>query len=164
MPIEEPRTERAVFGAGCFWGVEEAFRQLPGVVATRAGFAGGDVEAPTYKQVCEGWTGHAEVVEVRFDPERVSYTELLRFFWSQHDPTHESWGQYRSVVVCQDEGQLATARAVRSELEAAGRFAKPIATELLLSAPFYEAEEYHQQYYAKRERAERELKQRCGIE
>jgi len=157
-------TERAVFGAGCFWGVEEAFRQLPGVVETRAGFAGGDVEAPTYKQVCGGSTGHAEVVEVRFDPERISYPELLRFFWSQHNPTYENIGQYRSVVVCQDAAQLAAAREVMAELEAAGRFAKPIATELLLSAPFYEAEEYHQQYYAKRERAARDLKQRCGIE
>jgi peptide-methionine (S)-S-oxide reductase len=162
--MERKTTERAVFGAGCFWGVEEAFRHVPGVVETRAGFAGGDVEAPTYEQVCGGSTGHAEVVEVRFDPARVSYAELLRFFWSQHDPTHENMGQYRSVVVCEDAGQLATAREVISELEAAGRFARPIATELLRSAPFYEAEEYHQQYYAKRERAVRDLKQRCGIE
>lgn len=163
-PGDSPTIEKAIFGAGCFWGVEEAFRRLPGVLQTRVGFAGGTIEAPSYEQVCGGLTGHAEVVEVHFDPGRVSFSELLRFFWSHHDPTLENVGQYRSIVVCRNQAQIAAARLLKTELETAGSVSTPFATEVLLGMPFHEAEEYHQQYYAKRERAARELKLRCRIE
>lgn len=147
-------TERATFAGGCFWGVEAAFRGRAGVVATRAGYTGGTLEAPTYRQVCSGRTGHAEAVEVTFDPARVTYDELLDLFWSVHDPTTvdrqgpDVGSQYRSVIFTHGPEQQAAALASRER--ATPRFRRPIVTEVVPAAPFYPAEEYHQQYLYKR--------------
>jgi methionine-S-sulfoxide reductase len=149
-------TERILFGAGCFWGVEDAFRGLDGVVATRVGFAGGTVEAPTYRQVCDGDTGHAEVVEVEFDPERVALAALLDYFWSQHDASRAGGGQYRSIVVCATPEQEAVVAAVRA------RMGRTIRTEVRTGSPFYEAEAYHQQYFEKQRERASELVQRAA--
>jgi peptide-methionine (S)-S-oxide reductase len=149
-------TEKATFGAGCFWGVEETFRQTPGVVETAVGYMGGHLANPTYKQVCTDRTGHAEVVQVEFDPERVSYEQLLDVFWANHDPTTlnrqgPDWGsQYRSVIFVHSPEQEATARASKERMNASGRFRRPIVTEVTPAAEFWRAEEYHQQYLAKR--------------
>ncbi len=148
----------ATFAAGCFWGIEEAFRQVAGVTATTAGYSGGMVENPTYKEVCSGRTGHAEVVQVEYDSARVSYEELLNLFWSIHDPTqlnrpgHDVSGQYRSAIFFHTPQQEATARNSKQDLEASGRFAKPIVTEITSASTVYTAEEYDQQYLAKRRR------------
>jgi peptide-methionine (S)-S-oxide reductase len=145
----------ATFGAGCFWGVEEAFRRVPGVVETAVGYMGGHVENPTYRQVCTDRTGHAEVVQVEFDPARVSYDHLLDVFYSIHDPTQRNrqgpdFGtQYRSVIFTHDETQHAAASAAQDRLTAAGRFPRPIATEITPAATFWRAEEYHQRYIEK---------------
>ena len=148
----------ATFAAGCFWGIEEAFRQVEGVTATTAGYSGGMFENPTYKDVCSGRTGHAEVVQVEYDAARVSYEQLLTLFWSIHDPTqlnhqgNDVGGQYRSVIFFHTAQQEATARKSKQDLEDSGRLAKPIVTEITPASTVYKAEEYHQQYLAKRSR------------
>jgi peptide-methionine (S)-S-oxide reductase len=148
-------TQKATFAAGCFWGVEHAFRQVEGVVATRVGYSGGTTPNPTYKQVCTGRTGHAEAVEVTYDPERVGYGDLLGVFWENHDPTTRNrqgvdiGSQYRSVVFVHDDEQKQAALVSRDELDDSGKFRKPIVTEIVPAAEFWEAEEYHQQYYKK---------------
>ena len=147
--------ETATFGAGCFWGVEEAFRGVEGVTATAVGYTGGALDDPTYKEVCSGRTGHAEVVEVRFDPTKVSYDDLLGVFWSIHDPTQlnrqgvDIGAQYRSVIFFHTPEQEAAARTSVETLIEAGRFKGPIVTEISPAPTFYRAEEYHQQYLAK---------------
>jgi peptide-methionine (S)-S-oxide reductase len=151
--------EKATFAAGCFWGVEAAFRQVPGVTGTRVGYTGGTVADPTYELVCTGTTGHAEALEVTFDPERVSYDELLDLFWSNHNPTTRNrqgpdvGSQYRSAIFFHSPEQEAASRASRDRLEAEGKFKNPIVTEIVPAAPFYEAEDYHQRYLEKRGRS-----------
>lgn len=151
--------ETALFAAGCFWGVEQMFREVPGVTATAVGYSGGHTTSPTYKEVCTDRTGHAEVVQVEFDPAQVSYEKLLEVFWNGHDPTQvnrqgpDVGSQYRSAVFCLTPAQQQTAQAMKSRLEASGRFARPIATEITAAGPFYRAEEYHQQYLEKNGRA-----------
>jgi peptide-methionine (S)-S-oxide reductase len=150
-----PHTSRAVFAAGCFWGVEAAFREVPGVTATAVGYSGGHSENPSYRQVCTGNTGHAEVVEVQFDPSQVSFDRLLEVFWENHDPTQvnrqgpDHGTQYRSAIFPIDAEQTAAAEASRARLEASHRHKRPIATEITPAGPFYPAEEYHQQYLEK---------------
>ena len=145
---------KATFAAGCFWGVEEAFRNLPGVTSTAVGYEGGTLQNPTYEDVCTDRTGHAEVVEVEYDPEQVSYNTLLDTFWANHDPTTKNrqgpdvGTQYRSTVFYHTPEQEVAARASREQAQA--RFRKPIVTEIVPAAEFYRAEEYHQQYLAKR--------------
>ena len=151
--------EKATFAAGCFWGVEAAFRQLPGVTATRVGYTGGTVPNPSYELVCTDTTGHAEAVEVTYDSARVSYDDLLDVFWSSHNPTTRNrqgfdiGAQYRSAIFVHTPEQEAAARASKERLEAAGRWRSPIVTEIEPAAKFYEAEDYHQQYLEKRGRA-----------
>lgn len=148
--------EKATFGAGCFWGVEARFAEMPGVIDTAVGYAGGDLEHPTYKEVCTDRTGHAEVVEVTFDPTRLSYDSLLDAFFSLHDPTQlnrqgPDWGsQYRSVVFTHSGEQAQQAKAKIAELNAAGAYRKPIVTKLEPVMTFWRAEEYHQRYLEKR--------------
>jgi peptide-methionine (S)-S-oxide reductase len=147
--------ENATFAAGCFWGVEEAFRKVEGVQGTAVGYSGGTFEDPTYKDVCSGSTGHAEVVRVWYDPSKVSYGQLLDVFWSIHDPTQlnrqgpDEGTQYRSAVFFHGPQQEAAARSSKEALEASGRFGKPIATEITPASTFYRAEEYHQRYIQK---------------
>ena len=142
----------ATFGAGCFWGVEAAFRQVEGVTRTRVGYGGGTLERPSYEDVCSGATGHAEVVEVTHDPERVSYDELLDVFWRKHNPTRRTAGdQYRSVVFFEDEEQQRTALASKAREQE--RFDAPIVTEIAPAPEFYEAEDRHQRYLEKHGRA-----------
>lgn len=144
----------ATFGAGCFWGVEAAFRRLDGVTATRVGYAGGDVENPTYKQVCSDRTGHAEVVEVTYDDEQIPYEQLLAVFFAEHDPTQlnrqgpDVGSQYRSVIFVQDAEQRAAAELARERVQS--RLSRPVATQIEDAPPFWEAEDYHQQYLEKR--------------
>ena len=148
--------EKATFGAGCFWGVEARFTEMPGVVDTAVGYEGGDLEHPTYKEVCTDRTGHAEVVEVTFDPARVSYDTLLDAFFALHDPTQVNrlgpdWGsQYRSVVFAQSDEQMRQAQAKIAELNASGAYRKQIATKVEPATVFWKAEEYHQRYLEKR--------------
>ncbi|HEY9869552.1 MAG TPA: peptide-methionine (S)-S-oxide reductase MsrA [Candidatus Obscuribacterales bacterium] len=147
---------KATFGAGCFWGVEAAFRRLKGVVSTAVGYAGGTLENPTYEDVCTDTTGHAEVVEVDYDPDKVSYEELLDVFWKTHNPTTlnrqgpDIGRQYRSVIFCHTPEQLAAAEASRDKLERSGRYKDRIVTEIKMAPRFYRAEEYHQRYLEKR--------------
>jgi peptide-methionine (S)-S-oxide reductase len=146
---------KALFGAGCFWGVEAAFRQVEGVLATAVGYSGGRQENPTYEDVCSGTTGHAEVVEVEYDPSKVSYEKLLDVFWENHDPTTlnrqgpDVGEQYRSAIFFQSPDQEAAARASKERLEKSGRFKRPIVTEIEPASTFYRAEEYHQRYLEK---------------
>ena len=148
-------TEKATFGAGCFWGVEAVFRQTVGVKDAVVGYAGGKTENPTYEDVCSDETGHAEVVEVIFDPAVVSYEALLDVFWRNHDPTTRNrqgpdvGSQYRSVIFYHSPEQKAAAETKLAELEKSGRFRRPIVTQIEPAPPFYRAEEYHQQYLAK---------------
>jgi peptide-methionine (S)-S-oxide reductase len=148
-------TEKATFGAGCFWQVETAFRELDGVVGTAVGYEGGTVDNPTYEQVCSDRTGHAEVAQVEFDPERISYEELLEKFWAIHDPTQlnrqgpDVGAQYRSVIFTHSEAQAEAARA--SKQRAQEGFRQPIVTEIAPAQPFWRAEEYHQCYLQKRQ-------------
>jgi peptide-methionine (S)-S-oxide reductase len=148
--------EKATFGAGCFWGVEEAFRQIPGVTDTAVGYAGGTVSNPTYRDVCTDETGHAEVVEVSYDPARVSYEELLRVFWENHDPTQRNrqgpdvGTQYRSAIFFHTPAQREAAVASKDRLEKSGRFSRPIVTEITPAPTFWRAEDYHQRYLEKR--------------
>ena len=147
----------ATFGAGCFWGVEAAFPQLDGVTKTRVGYSGGTLDNPTYEDVCSHTTGHAEVVEVRYDPEEISYDELLDVFWHKHDPTQlnrQGWDigdNYRSAVFVHDEEQRAAAEASKQREQS--NWSRPIVTEVTPAQTFYEAEDYHQQYLEKRGRA-----------
>ena len=154
------RRETAIFGAGCFWGVEEAFRRIEGVVDATVGYAGGHAESPTYREVCSGSTGHAEVVRVVFDPARVSYRQLLEAFWSLHDPTQvdrqgpDVGSQYRSGVWTVDAEQQREAEAFVKELQASGRYGKrAIVTEIEPAKTFWPAEDYHQDYIATTGRA-----------
>jgi peptide-methionine (S)-S-oxide reductase len=148
--------EKATFGAGCFWGVEARFGEILGVLDTAVGYEGGELEHPTYKEVCTDRTGHAEVVQVTFDNSRVSYETLLDAFFSLHDPTQlnrqgPDWGtQYRSAIFAESEEQAVEAKAKILELSAAGSYAKPIVTEVTLGQTFWKAEEYHQKYLEKR--------------
>ena len=155
--------EKGTFAAGCFWGVEEAFRQVKGVVSTAVGYTGGSFKDPTYKDVCSGKTGHAEAVEIEYDPSRVSYEELLSVFWENHDPTTlnrqgpDIGTQYRSAIYVHTPEQKAAAIASKEKLQNSGRYKNPIATEITPASQFYRAEDYHQQYVAKRERAGRTI-------
>jgi peptide-methionine (S)-S-oxide reductase len=147
---------KAIFAAGCFWGVEEAFRQLKGVTSTTVGYTGGTMKDPSYKDVCTGTTAHAEAVEVEFDPKQISYDQLLSVFWQSHDPTTlnrqgPDYGtQYRSAIFYEDAEQEAAARRSKAELEKSGLFKRPIVTEIKPALEFYRAEDYHQQYFEKR--------------
>ena len=147
--------EKATFGAGCFWGVEAAFRIVPGVISTMVGYCGGKTANPTYKAVCTDTTGHAEVVEVTYEPTRVAYEQLLDVFWGTHDPTSlnrqglDVGSQYRSVIFYHSPKQETVARASKEKLDKSGKFRRPIVTEIVPSAPFYKAEDYHQRYLEK---------------
>jgi len=148
--------QKATFGAGCFWGVEAEYRKLDGVISTQVGYMGGTLKDPTYKDVCTDTSGHAEVVEVTFDPGKVSYKDLIEVFWGAHDPTTlnrqgpDVGTQYRSAIFFHDEEQRAEAEASKAEQGSGGRFAGPIVTEVTPAAEFYRAEDYHQQYLEKR--------------
>jgi peptide-methionine (S)-S-oxide reductase len=147
--------EKATFGAGCFWGVESFFREVAGVIDAVAGYAGGAVDNPTYKQVCTDTTGHAEVVQVTFDPTKVSYERLLDIFFMNHDPTTlnrqgpDFGSQYRSVIFTHSPEQAAAAEAKKAALTKAGKFKRPIVTAIEPFRNFYRAEEYHQRYFEK---------------
>jgi len=155
--------EKATFGAGCFWHVEEAFRHVPGVVATQVGFMGGHTDSPTYREVCTGTTGHAEVVEVTFDPARVTFERLLEVFWEEHDPTSlnmqgpDVGEQYRSAIFCHDGDQERRALESKARLERKGVYRRPVVTQIVPAGTFWRAEEYHQQYLEKNGRAS------CGV-
>jgi peptide-methionine (S)-S-oxide reductase len=146
---------KATFAAGCFWGVEDAFRQVEGVTTTAVGYIGGTTKNPTYKEVCTGRTAHAEAVQVEFDPTKVSYLELLAIFWKSHDPTTANrqgpdvGTQYRSAIFFHDAEQEKDARASKAVLTEKGAFKRPIVTEIVPAIEFYRAEDYHQQYFEK---------------
>jgi len=148
--------EKATFGAGCFWGVEATFRSIPGVISTLVGYCGGKTDNPTYKDVCTDTTGHAEVVEITFDPAQLTYEQLLDAFWKLHDPTTPNrqgldvGSQYRSVIFFHSPTQEAAARAAKERLEKSGKYRKPVVTQIVPAAAFYKAEEYHQRYLEKR--------------
>jgi len=148
--------KKATFGAGCFWGVEATFRRVPGVISTAVGYAGGQRDNPTYEDVCTDRTGHAEVVQVEYDPSRVAYEDLIEVFWNCHDPTQlnrqgpDIGTQYRSVIFYHDDEQKSEAEEARARMESLGLYRRPIVTQVVPAAPFYLAEEYHQQYLAKR--------------
>jgi len=148
--------EKATFGAGCFWGVEAAFRQIKGVASTAVGYMGGTLTQPTYQDVCTDHTGHAEVVQVEFDPAEVSYQDLLRVFWENHDPTTPNrqgpdvGTQYRSVIFFHTPEQEAAAKASKDALEKSGVHRRPVVTAIQPATEFWRAEEYHQQYLEKR--------------
>ena len=149
------KRETATFGAGCFWSPEAEFRQLRGVVDAEVGYAGGSTEDPTYRQVCSGRTGHAEVVRVHYDPDRVSYGELLDRFWAMHDPTQRNrqgpdiGTQYRSAIFTHSAEQEEAAKASKEALERSGRLSRPVVTEIEPAGEFWRAEEYHQRYLEK---------------
>ena len=151
----ENRLEKATFAGGCFWCMQPPFDKLDGVISTTVGYCGGKEENPTYKQVSAGNTGHAEAIEVVFDPSRISYTELLNVFWMNIDPTQENGqfadigAQYRTAIFYHSEEQKRLAEASKKELKNTGRFSKKIVTEIVPATPFYRAEEYHQDYYKK---------------
>jgi peptide-methionine (S)-S-oxide reductase len=153
---EKAMQEIATFGAGCFWGVEAAFQKVPGVIDTAVGYAGGETQNPTYKDVCTDETGHAEVVQVTFDPAQVSYEQLLDVFWKVHDPTQinrqgpDFGTQYRTAIFVHSPEQEAIATKSREALESSGKLKRPIATEITPASTFYRAEEYHQKYLQKR--------------
>jgi peptide-methionine (S)-S-oxide reductase len=146
---------KATFGAGCFWCVEDVFRKTKGVISTTVGYSGGNTKNPTYNDVCTDLTGHAEVVQVEYDPNVLPYGNLLDVFWNSHDPTQlnrqgpDIGTQYRSVIFCHDPQQEEIARKSKEALDKSGKFGKKIVTEIQPAADFYKAEEYHQQYYAK---------------
>ena len=148
--------EKATFAAGCFWGIEATFRAMPGVLSTRVGYTGGQTDKPTYKEVCTDRTGHAEAVEVEFDPAQVKYADLLKVFWENHDPTQlnrqgPDWGtQYRSAVFFHSPEQEAEAKATIARLTAEKKFPKPIVTQVVPAETFWKAEDYHQKYLEKR--------------
>jgi peptide-methionine (S)-S-oxide reductase len=150
------KMEKATFGAGCFWGVEETLRQVKGVTSTAVGYAGGMLDRPTYEDVCTDKTGHAEVVQVEYDPAQVSYEQLLHVFWSNHDPTTlnrqgpDFGTQYRSVIFYHSPEQQASAVAFKEKLDKSGTYRRPIVTEIVSASTFWRAEEYHQRYLEKR--------------
>ena len=145
----------AIFGAGCFWGVESAFRALEGVVDVTVGYAGGTVDQPTYRMVCSGKSGHAEVVQVEYDPARVSFEKLVELFWQIHDPTTlnrqgpDIGTQYRSVIFYSDDRERVAAEESKRRLDESGKFRRPIVTQIAPVAKFFPAEDYHQRYYEK---------------
>jgi peptide-methionine (S)-S-oxide reductase len=147
---------KATFAAGCFWGVEATFRQIDGVSSTRVGYTGGELKNPTYKDVCSDRTGHAEAVEVDYDPAKVKYDDLLQVFWENHDPTQlnrqgpDFGSQYRSAIFYHSPEQEQAARVSKEKLEKSGRFRRSIVTQIVPAVTFYEAEDYHQQYLEKR--------------
>lgn len=149
-------SQKAMFGAGCFWGVEETFRNLPGVLDTAVGYSGGNTENPTYKEVCSDRSGHAEVVWLEYDPEKIAYERLLEVFWANHDPTTKDrqgpdiGSQYRSAIYFYTPEQEKKAIASKQALDASGKFRRPIVTEITPAAEFYRAEDYHQRYLEKR--------------
>jgi peptide-methionine (S)-S-oxide reductase len=153
---EDMATEKATFGAGCFWGVESTFRSVPGVTDAAAGYAGGKTENPSYEDVCTDETGHAEVVEVKFDPAVVNYEKLLAVFWASHNPTTlnrqgpDVGTQYRSVIFYHSPEQRVAAEASKAALEKSGKFRQPIVTQIEPAPKFHRAEEYHQRYLEKR--------------
>jgi peptide-methionine (S)-S-oxide reductase len=146
---------KATFAEGCFWGVEANFRRVLGVTSAVSGYTGGKLANPSYEDVCTGRTGHAEAVEVEFDPAKVPYEALLEIFWASHDPTTPNrqgpdvGTQYRSAIFFHDAAQEAAARASKERIEKSGRFKRPIVTEIVAAGPFYNAEEYHQKYFEK---------------
>ena len=148
--------EKATFGAGCFWGVEASFRQIPGVTDAAVGYLGGQTQDPTYKDVCTDQTGHAEVVQLTYDPAKVTYEQLLDAFWNMHNPTTPNrqgpdvGTQYRSAIFFHTPEQKATAEASKAKLQASGRYRSPVVTEITPASEFYRAEEYHQRYLEKR--------------
>ena len=148
----DPKLEKATFAAGCFWGVEDAFRKVKGVLSSTSGYTGGTVQEPTYEEVCSGRTGHAESVHVIFDPKVVTYEQLLDVFWSIHDPTEEDrqgpdvGTQYRSAIFTHSDAQKAAALNSKSRIETSRKLTKPVATQIAPAGPFYRAEEYHQRY------------------
>lgn len=148
-------TEKATFAAGCFWGVEDAFMSLPGVLATRVGYTGGRTENPTYREVCGHGTGHAEALEISFDPAVISYRELLKIFWECHDPTQlnrqgpDIGDQYRSAIFYHSAEQKLLAEEARDQLDNSGRLRRRIVTEIVPAVTFWEAEAYHQKYHAR---------------
>jgi len=166
----ETRTETATFAAGCFWGVEDKFRRVPGVLSAVVGYTGGTTANPTYGQVCSDRTGHAESIQIAYDPSRVSYEELVRFFFSIHDPTHlnrqgpDVGDQYRSAVFTHSPQQAEIARRVKTEGEASGRFSRPIVTQIVPASTFYPAEEYHQRYLEKLRRRSGSNVGGCGTD
>jgi peptide-methionine (S)-S-oxide reductase len=147
--------EKALFGAGCFWGVEDFFRQVPGVSDAVSGYAGGTTQNPTYRQVCDGDTYHAEVVEVSFDPAKVSYRTLVELFFRLHNPTQKNrqgpdvGTQYRSVIFTQDAEQARVAREEKAKVEASGKWKQPVVTQIEPAPAFWKAEESHQRYFQK---------------
>lgn len=151
----EIKMEKAVFGAGCFWGVEKVFGDLPGVVSTRVGYTGGNLKNPTYEQICTSDTGHAEAIEITYDPAKIKYEDLLETFWMHHDPTtpnqqgNDVGRQYRSAIFYSNPAQKEAATYSRNLLEKARIFKSPIVTEIALAQVFYQAEEYHQKYLKK---------------
>ena len=158
FPLKITGLEEATFGAGCFWHVEEEFRKVKGVTDTAVGFAGGTVPSPSYERVCQGDTGHAEVVHIKFDPKVISYDKLLDVFWSTHDPTElnrqgpDVGAQYRSAIFYYNEAQKKTAERSREKLQKSGKYKKPIATQIVPASRFFKAEEYHQRYLEKKRR------------
>lgn len=148
--------ELATFAAGCFWGVEMAFRKLPGVIATSVGYSGGTTKNPTYQEVCTDTTLHAEVVKIEFDPQKIAYEDLLKVFWEIHNPTQvnrqgpDVGTQYRSAIFYHTPEQEALAKAAKAALQESGKFERAIATEIVPATTFYRAEEYHQQYLEKK--------------
>jgi len=146
---------KATFGAGCFWHVEDLFRKTKGVKSTKVGYAGGNLANPTYEEVCTDRTGHAEAVEIEYDPDEISYDELLNIFWNNHNPTSlnrqgpDVGIQYRSSIFVHDESQKQTAEKSKEKLNSSGKFSKTIVTEIVPSPEFYTAEEYHQKYFQK---------------
>jgi len=153
---DQPAAEKATFAAGCFWGSEATFRKIPGVIKTQVGYTGGKAAHPTYKQVCEGDTGHAEAVEIEFDPKKVSYQQLLEVFFENHDPTTldrqgpDQGHQYRSAIFFHNATQEKLAKAEKEKRNLSGDYVAPIVTEILPAGPFYRAEEYHQEYFGKK--------------
>lgn len=162
-PMDEGQTEKATFAAGCFWGVEEAFRNVDGVVSTEVGYTGGSFPEPTYEDVCSGKTGHAEAVRVIYDPAEITYERLLEVFWNCHDPTSlnrqglDVGDQYRSAIFYHSEEQKAAALASKGEVARSGIYEEPVVTRIEPASTFWPAEEYHQKYLAKRGRSS------CGL-
>jgi len=153
------KVETAIFAAGCFWGVEQKFSLLPGVISTVVGYTGGHTKNPTYRKVCSDKTGHAEAVKITFDPNKISYEELLEFFFKIHDPTQinrqgpDIGTQYKSTIFYNNDIQKEAAEKMVNKLDSSGRFKKPIATQIVPASEFYKAEEYHQKYYEKRKKS-----------
>ncbi|KKM75762.1 hypothetical protein LCGC14_1386990 [marine sediment metagenome] len=150
--------QKAIFAAGCFWGVEERFRKVKGVISTRVGYTGGNFTEPTYRDVCSHKTGHAEAIEVTYDPSKASYDDLLNVFWSIHNPTTlnrqgpDEGTQYRSAIFYLNSEQREKALSSKAKLDATKRFNKPVVTQVISASDFWEAEEYHQQYEKKRKK------------